>query len=99
MWTYKVLFHKNIEKDLRKLDKSILIFFEKKLKQIIKNPKIWIDLWNKLWIDLSWFKKVYFANKKYRIVYKIEKEKILVYIISVWKRENLKVYKEAYRRL
>jgi mRNA interferase RelE/StbE len=56
-------------------------------------------LWNKLWINLCWFKKIYFANKKYRIVYKIIKEEITIYIISIWKREDMKVYKDAYNRL
>ncbi len=96
---YKIIFHKLVESDLEKIDKSILIFFEKKLKQIIINPEIWIDLWNKLWFDLTWFKKVYFANKKFRIVYKIDKNDIYIYIVSVWKRDNFKVYKDAHCRL
>jgi len=99
MSQYKLIFHEKVENDLKKLDNSILILFEKKLRQILNNPHIWIDLWNKLWIDLSWFKKVYFANKKYRIVYKIVDDKLYIYVISIWKREDFKVYKEAYRRI
>jgi len=37
---YKLRLHKNIESDLKKLDKSILNIFEKKLKQIIKSPEL-----------------------------------------------------------
>jgi mRNA-degrading endonuclease RelE of RelBE toxin-antitoxin system len=37
---YKLKLHKFIEKDLKKIDKSILILFEKKLKQIIESPEL-----------------------------------------------------------
>jgi mRNA-degrading endonuclease RelE of RelBE toxin-antitoxin system len=37
---YKLKLHKYIENDLNKLDKSILILFEKKLKQILKSPEL-----------------------------------------------------------
>lgn len=96
---YKLKFHKEVRKDLKKIDKSILNLFEKKLSQILDAPDLWIDLWYKLGLNLSWFKKIYFAGKKYRIVYKVCDEEILVYIVSVWKRENFKVYKEAFNRL
>lgn len=96
---YKLKLHKNIEKDLKKLDKSILILFEKKLKQILKSPELWIKLWNKNGLDLTWYNKIYFANKKYRIVYKIENKEICIYVVSVWKRENMKVYKTALERI
>ena len=96
---YNLKLHKNIEKDLKKLDKSILMLFEKKLKQILISPELGIDLWNKNWLDLTWYKKIYFWNKKYRIVYKIEKEEICIYIVSIWKREKMNVYKTALERL
>ena len=96
---YKLKLHKNIEKDLRKIDNSILILFEKKLKQILKSPELGIKLWNKNWLDLTWYHKIYFANKKYRIVYKIEEKEIYIYVVSVWKREKMKVYKTALERI
>lgn len=96
---YKLIFHKQVENDLKNLDNTVLIFFQKKLKQLINNPEIWIDLWNKLWLNLSWFKKLYFLWKKYRIVYRFDKWEIIIYVISVWKREDFKVYKEAYKRI
>ena len=96
---YKLKLHKNIEKDLNKIDNSILILFEKKLKQILKSPELGIKLWNKNWLDLTWYHKIYFANKKYRIVYKIEKKEIYIYVVSVWKREKMKVYKTALERI
>jgi len=96
---YKLRLHKNIESDLKKLDKSILNIFEKKLKQIIKSPELGKNLWNKNWLDLTWYKKIYFWNQKYRIVYKVEKKEIQIYLVSVWKRDKMTVYKTALERL
>jgi mRNA-degrading endonuclease RelE of RelBE toxin-antitoxin system len=42
---------------------------------------------------------MYFWNKKYRIVYNINNNDVIIYIISIWKRENMKVYKDAHSRL
>jgi mRNA-degrading endonuclease RelE of RelBE toxin-antitoxin system len=37
---YKIKFHKDIRLDLKKIDKSVLIFFEKALKKIQKSPEL-----------------------------------------------------------
>jgi len=42
---------------------------------------------------------IYFDRKKKRIVYKIIKNEIRIYIISVWERDDLSVYKEAFSLL
>lgn len=97
MYTYK--FHKKVEKDLGKLDSDSRALFTKSLKKILSNPEIWKDLWNKWWFNLSWYKKLYFDRKKKRIVYKIIKNEIRIYIISVWERDDMSVYKEAFSRL
>ena len=43
-------------------------------------------------------KKVYFDNKRYRIVYEIKEQEIIIHIIAIGKRDNMKVYKEASKR-
>lgn len=96
---YKIEFLKEVEKDLEKLDYSVKIKVFKKLKILWENPDLWYDLWNKLWMDLSWYKKIYVDNKKIRIVYKIINNEIKILVISIWKRENEKVYKEAFKRI
>ena len=95
---YKLKFHPLAKKDLEKLDKSNQILFTKKLKQILLSPEIWKNLWNINNINLSWYKKVYFNSKKMRIVYKVENNELIIYVISIWKRENMKVYKDALKR-
>jgi len=95
---YDFKFYEEAEKDLAKLNNSVKKLFAKKLSQIIKNPEIGKDLGNKNNLNLSGLKKVYFDNKKYRIVYEIKENEIIIHIIAIGKRDNMKVYKEAANR-
>ena len=95
---YDFKFYEEAEKDLSKLNNSIKKLFVKKLTQILNNPEIGKDLGNKNNLNLVGLKKVYFDNKRYRIVYEIKESEILIHIIAVGKRDNMKVYKEAATR-
>ena len=51
-------------------------------------------------LNLQGYRKTYLANATYRIVFKIEENKIkIVEIIAVGKREDKQVYKDAYSRI
>lgn len=92
---YKIDFVSEARIDIKKLDKTIQNEVLKKLQKISENPEIWKNLsWN-----LAWYKKVYVHNKQIRIVYKINNQEIEVLVIAIWKRENKKVYKEAFSRV
>ena len=95
---YDFKFYEEAEKDLSKLNNSVKKLFAKKLTQIINNPEIGKDLGNKNNLNLSGLKKVYFDNKRYRIVYEIKEKEIIIHIIAIGKRDNMKVYKEAHLR-
>lgn len=95
---YNLKFYKEAEKDLSKLNNSVKKLFVKKLSQIIKNPELGKDLGNKNNLNLSGLKKVYFDNKRYRIVYEIIENEIIIHIVAIGKRDDMKVYKEASNR-
>ena len=95
---YDFKFYEEAEKDLSKLNNSVKKLFAKKLTQIINNPEIGKTLGNKNNLNLAGLKKVYFDNKKYRIVYEVKESEIIIHIIAVGKRDNMKVYKEASNR-
>ncbi len=95
---YNLKFHEEAKKDLIKLNKSMQNMFAKKLKQILKSPEIGKDLGNKHNLNLTGLKKVYFDNKRYRIVYDVFEDTVLIHIIAVGKRDNMKVYKQANER-
>ena len=95
---YNFKFYEEAEKDLSKLNNSIKQLFVKKLTQIINNPEIGKDLGNKNNLILAGLKKVYFDNKRYRIVYEVKEKVILIHIIAIGKRDDMKVYKQAHAR-
>ena len=95
---YNFKFYEEAEKDLSKLNNSVKKLFVKKLTQIIHNPEIGKNLGNKNNLNLTGLKKVYFDNKRYRIVYEIIKNEIIIHIIAIGKRDNMKVYKEDSNR-
>ncbi len=93
MYDYK--FHPEAEKELEKLNRTIQILFSKKLKQILKSPEIGKDLGNKNNLKLAGLKKIYFDGKRYRIVYEIIDNELILYIVAIGKRDNFEVYKKV----
>ncbi len=92
-------FHPQAQQDLEKLNHSVRLLFSKKLTQILINPEIGKKLGNKNNLNLTGLKKAYFGHKRYRIVYQVVNDDVVVFIVSVGKREDMKVYKQAYKRI
>ena len=97
MYDYK--FHPEAEKELEKLNRSVQILFTKALKKILKSPELGLDLGHKNNLDLSGLKKMYFDNKRYRIVYEIIEDEILIHLVAIAKRDKMDVYKKAGERV
>ena len=95
---YDFRFHPEAKKELGKLNRTIQILFTKKLKQILKSPELGKDLGNKNNLKLAGLKKVYFDGKRYRIVYEVIEDELILYIIAVGKRDAMEVYKKADER-
>lgn len=92
---YKIVFHKLVEKDLNEIDrhdvKGIFKVIEKKLT-----------------IDPISFGKPLIGGLKgcrrlrigiYRVIYRVDGEKVLVFILKVGFRRNFEVYMEAAKRI
>jgi mRNA interferase RelE/StbE len=85
---YYLDFHPKALKEWKKLNQSIKIQFHKKLKERLENPKVVKD-------KLSGYDNVYkikLRNIGYRLAYEVKDEEIVVYVVSIGKRENNKVY-------
>lgn len=86
---YTVVYHRNIEKDLKKLNaKTIRLFFDAVKEIILKDPYQGIGLKGKyrgLW-------KYRIGN--YRIIYSIEDNELIVLILRMRHRRN--VYDNIY---
>jgi len=96
MYDYK--FHPEAEKELAKLNHSVQILFTKTLKKILKSPELGQELGNKNNLDLTGLKKMYFDNKRYRIVYEVLESEVVIYLIAIGKRDKMEVYEKAVER-
>lgn len=93
---YKVLYHKLVlEEDLKKFPKNDLRkIFKAVKKKLKKEPEVFGK-------PLGSELKGYFRLRVdfYRVIYRIDKGKIIVFVIKIGLRKNLKVYIEAAKRL
>jgi len=97
MYGYK--FHPEAQIELEELNKSTQLLFAKTLTKILKSPELGLDLGNKNNLNLSGFKKIYFDNKRYRVVYEVLENEVLIHLIAIGKRDKMNVYKKASGRI
>lgn len=93
--TYSLEFHPKALKEWKGLNQSIKVQLHKKLKQRLQNPKVTKD-------KLSGFENVYKIKLRtvgYRLAYEVKEKEIVVYVVSVGKRENNKVYEALKDRI
>jgi len=96
---YVLKTHPLVEEDLKVFDHSVVIFILKKLTQLQLSPLQGQPLGNKNNLDLTGYYKTYVSKKQIRIVYKIVDNELVVYVVTIGKREEMEVYKEALKRL
>jgi len=81
---YRVLYHRNIKKDLKKLYKKVVdLFFSTVKEEILEDPYTGIKLKGR-YRDL-WKYRI----GDFRIIYSIKKDKISVYILRIRYRSNV----------
>lgn len=94
LMTYKLKFLPSAKKEWDKLDSSIKTQFKNKLKKCLENPHIQP---NKLrGFDNAY--KIKLRSAGYRLVYEINNQEVVVFVIVVGKRENNKIYDKAINR-
>jgi mRNA interferase RelE/StbE len=64
----------------------------------LKSPELGQDLGNKNNMDLTGLKKIYFDNKRYRVVYEVIEAEVIIYIVAIGKRDKMEVYMKACER-
>ena len=97
---YKIEFLPDADKDFNGLGGSLQKQAAKKIDALADNQFLGDPLGNKLGIDLTGFYKLYFANKKYRIVYRIIQGRIeVIEIVGIGKRDKAKIYKMIAKRI
>ena len=98
---YKLNIINEAMEDIRSLSDEILYEVLDYLNKYQTDPyKYSKPLYNQGGLNLQGYRKTYVANATYRIVIKIKDDVAeIVEVITVGKRENKLVYKEAYSRI
>jgi mRNA interferase RelE/StbE len=97
---FKIEFHPEAAGDFENLDGSVRKEVAKKIDALAENPFLGKPLGNKMGLDLTGFYKLYVSRKKYRIVYRLEKQYLeVIEIIGIGKREKQEIYKLIFKRL
>ncbi len=96
---YKVEFLPEAAREFEALDGSLKRIAAKQIEKISERPELGEPLGNRLGIDLSGYRKLYFGRKGYRIVYEIKRGRLVILIIGIGRRDKAEIYKEVARRL
>ena len=96
---YKIEFLPDAAREFDALDGSLKKLAAKQLDKIAERPELGETLGKRMGIDLTGYRKTYFGKKGYRIVYEIQRQRLVVLIIGIGKREREEIYREIARRL
>ena len=96
---YRVEFLPEAAREFEALDGSLKKLAARQIEKLVERPELGESLGNKMGIDLTGYRKVYFGKKGYRIVYEIQQQRLIVLIVGIGKRERAEIYREVARRL
>jgi mRNA interferase RelE/StbE len=95
---YTIELARAAERDFANLDRSLQILAAKQLHKLRKHPQAGECLGNKFGYDLSGYRSIYFARKRYRIVYRWDEAAERVTVVAIGKKAGFAVYRQAARR-
>ena len=83
--------------DYDSLNENLRGLINQKIDELKENPFLGKKLEDKHGMDLRGYRKIYAAQKAYRIIYRIEKDTIV--IIGIGKRRNFEIYETVWKRI
>ena len=94
--SYELEFHPVALKEWQGLDNSVRLMLKKKLETRLKNPHVDSA---RLHGDLQHCYKIKNDKTGHRLVYQVIEDRIIVFVLSIDKREDLKAYRLAEQRV
>ena len=91
---YKLEFHPAALKEWDKLGHTVREQIKKKLRERLEMPRVQNDALR----DLADHYKIKLKASGYRLVYRVEDDRVVVMVVSVGKRERNKAYEMARKR-
>lgn len=96
---YNLSWKTEAEGEFNSLDKAVQRQAFIQFKKLVNSPELGQPLGNRAGFDLTGYRKLYFFQKKYRIVYTLDRKNNEVIIFAIGKREDMKVYRDLARRV
>ncbi len=96
---YRVEFLPEAAREFDALDGSLRKIAAKQIDKLAETPELGKPFGKRMGIDLTGYRKIYFAKKGYRIIYEIQRQKLVILIIGIGKRERAEIYREVAKRL
>lgn len=96
---YRVGFLPEAAREFDALDGSLRKIAAKQIDKLTERPELGKPLGKRMGIDLTGYRKIYFAKKGYRIVYEIHRKEVVILIIGIGRRERAEIYREVAKRL
>lgn len=95
--SYKIYFKEQALKEWQKLNSNIKEQFKKKLEKIIENPHV--PSAKISGFETSQCYKIKLRSSGYRLVYKVEDQKLTIVVIGVEKRDKNSIYNVCKKRI
>jgi mRNA interferase RelE/StbE len=92
--TYRLEFLPSARKEWDKLGATLRDQFKKKLAERLTNPRIQADALR----GMADHYKIKLRTAGYRLVYRVEDERVTVVVVAIGKRERFQVYEAARKR-
>lgn len=92
--TYKLEFLPSASKEWEKLGSTLREQLKKKLRERLEWPRVQADALR----DMPSHYKIKLKASGYRLVYRVEEERVVVVVVSVGKRERGVAYQSARKR-
>ena len=96
---FRIEFLPEAAREFEALDGSLKRIAAKQIDKLAERPELGEPLGKRMGIDLTGYRKIYFGKKGYRIVYEIQRQRLVILIIGIGKRERAEIYREVERRL
>lgn len=96
---YKIEFLPEAAREFEALDGSLKKIAAKQIDKLAERPELGEPLGKRMGIDLTGYRRIYFGKRGYRIVYEIQRHKLVILIIGIGKRERAEMYREVAQRL
>ncbi|CCP04099.1 Uncharacterized relE-like protein [Erwinia amylovora Ea644] len=93
--SYELLFDPRALKEWKKLGATVREQFKKKLAEVLVNPRVESAMLRE-YPDCY---KIKLKSSGYRLVYQVQDEQLVVFVVATGKRERSQVYRETGKRL